>query len=58
VVTLRYLLYAAGVITVLALLAAVVPILIAIWAAVQAGLVIFGVGALVGFGLSTKVPKK
>ena len=57
-VTLRYLLYAAGVITVLALLAAVVPMLIAIWAAVQVGLVVFGIGALVGFGLSTKAPKK
>ena len=57
-VTLRYLLYAAGVVTVLALLATVVPFLIALWAAVQIGVIVMGLGMLVGYAFARKHRKK
>ena len=48
-VILRYLLYAAVVIAVLSLLAAVGSFLLMVWAALQVAFIVFGLGSLAGY---------
>lgn len=48
-VTLRYLLYAAGVVAVLSLLAAVGSFLLMVWAALQVAAIVLGLGFFVAY---------